>query len=105
MLRAAPTSDAQVKMGSRPRVMPLARMVKRVTMVLTPAIVTEITKTIMVMEKASMAAGACTDRGAYVVQPASTPPRKNVASKGGTAETTTQKLMALSLGNAMSLAP
>ena len=51
-------------MGRRPRVIPLARMVKMVTIVLAPDTVTEMAKTIMVMEKASMAGGACTDSGA-----------------------------------------
>ena len=45
-------------------VMPLARMVTTVTMVLTPATVTDTTKVMIVMAKASMAAGACTDSGA-----------------------------------------
>ena len=40
-----------------------------------------------------------------MVHPAFTPPRTNVESRQGTAETTTQKLMALSRGKAMSLAP
>src|ERR1700722_6466831 len=79
MLSTAPTNDDQVKMGSRPRVIPLARIVKMVTIVLAPETVTEIANTIMVMEKASIAGGACTDSGAYVVQPASTPPSANVA--------------------------
>src|ERR1700722_1148753 len=105
MLSTAPTNDDQVKMGRRPSVIPLARIVKMVTMVLAPETVTEIANTIMQMEKASMAGGACTDSGAYVVQPASTPPSANVAISGGMADTTTQKAIAFSLGNAMSLAP
>ena len=51
-------------MGRRPMVMPFARMVMTVTMVLMPATVTETTKMMMVMAKASMAGGACTDSGA-----------------------------------------
>ena len=54
----------QVKMGRRFSVMPLARMVSTVTMMLTPETVTETAKTKMVMAKASMAAGACTESGA-----------------------------------------
>src|ERR1700722_9581693 len=105
MLSAAPTREDQVKIGRRFRLIPRARMVRMVTIVLTPETVTEITKTIMQMEKASIAGGACTESGAYVVQPASTPPSAKVASNGGIAETTTQKLIALSLGKAMSFAP
>ena len=61
---APPTTAPQVKMGSRPMVMPLARIVATVTSVLTPAMVTDTTNTMIVMAKASMAGGACTDRGA-----------------------------------------
>src|SRR5271155_1626263 len=74
--KAEPTTEAQTKTGRRPIVIPFVRMVKVVVMTLTPERVAETTKAMMQTAKASMAIGAWTDRGAYVVQPASIPPRK-----------------------------
>src|SRR5580658_8556364 len=97
--------EPQTKMGKRPTVTPFARMVKAVTMMFTLEAVTDTTNVMMQIAKASIAAGPCTDSGAYVVQPALMPPRKKVARRQGTADTTTQKLRALSRGKAMSFAP
>ena len=98
--------DPQTKIGSRPIDMPLVRMVKVVTMMLTPATVTETTNVQIVMAKASMRRWRLhRERGVGRPARVGATERRSCERIGTTAETTSQKLSAFSLGNAMSLAP
>ena len=56
--------EPQTKIGRRPIVMPLARMVKTVTRVLMPATVTDTTKVQIVTANMSWPGKDCTESGA-----------------------------------------